>query len=243
MLGLIVVIPILVSLIVLLAGGGDDTSSWVMMSLESYFLFMLITVFTVVVASDSVAGEFSQGTIKLLLIRPWSRSTILLSKYIATILFGIGFTIVAFIVTLLVNMALFNSTSTTELSDGLLSGISDWNYIIQVYLLKFVTLILIVTFGFMMSSAFRSSGLAIGLSLALLFAGNLITGLFALANKAWVKYVLFMHLDLSPYIGGGSGPIPNHPTTLGFSLSVLAVYFVIFNLVSWTVFRKRDVAA
>ncbi|QMV43217.1 ABC transporter permease subunit [Cohnella cholangitidis] len=244
MLGLIVLIPILISIIVLLAGGGDDTSSWSMMLLESIFVFMLITIFTVVVASDSVAGEFSQGTIKLLLIRPWSRSSILLSKYIATILFAIGFTIVAFVVMLLVNIACFGySSGSQELSDGMLTGISDWNFILQVYLFRFITLILIVTFGFMMSSAFRSSGLAIGLSIAFLLAGNIITGLFAMADKPWVKYVLFMHLDLSSYINGGSGPIPNHPTTLGFSLAVLAVYFVIFNAISWTVFTKRDVAA
>jgi ABC-2 type transport system permease protein len=67
--------------------------------------------------------------------------------------------------------------------------------------------------------------------------------LFAMADKPWVKYVLFMHLNLTSYIGGGKGPIPNHPTTLGFSLAVLAGYFILFNLISWTVFKKRDIAA
>ncbi|MBO9597239.1 MAG: ABC transporter permease subunit, partial [Cohnella sp.] len=33
-------------------------------------LVMLITLFTVIIAGDSLAGEFSTGTIKLLLIRP-----------------------------------------------------------------------------------------------------------------------------------------------------------------------------
>ncbi|MFD2875395.1 ABC transporter permease [Paenibacillus rhizoplanae] len=40
-------------------------------------------------AADSVAGEFTWGTIKLLLIRPWSRSKILLSKYISLVIFSL----------------------------------------------------------------------------------------------------------------------------------------------------------
>ncbi len=244
MLGFIVLLPPLISLLVLLAGGGDETSNWSMMMTESYVLFILITIFTVVIASETVAGEFTWGTIKLLLIRPWSRSAILLSKYLSTIMFAIAFAIAAFIVTLLVNMAVFGfSSNAQDLSIDLSPGISNWEYVLQFYLFQFISLIIIVTFGFMMSSAFRSSGLAIGLSIAFLFAGNIITGLFAMADKEWVKYVLFMHLDLTPYINGGEGPIPNHPTTLGFSLAVLAVYFIVFNLVSWTVFRKRDISA
>ena len=44
---------------------------------------------------DMVAGEFTWGTIKLLLIRPASRSKILLSKYLTTLLFAA--TLLAFI--------------------------------------------------------------------------------------------------------------------------------------------------
>ena len=238
MFGFVLLIPLFVSLAVYLAGG-NDLSGWSMMMTESYILYSLITVFAVVVAADSVAGEFTWGTIKLLLIRPWSRSTILLSKYVATLLFALFFTVSAFIVTLLFNMLIFG------LGDSALSstGLSNWEYALRFYLLQFITLIMIVTFGFTMSSAFRSGGLAIGLSIVFLFAGSMITNLFALANKAWVKYVLFVHLDLTGYVDGGSGPIYSHPMTLGFSLAVLAVYFVLFNAVSWTVFRKRDVAA
>jgi len=239
MLGFVVLIPPLLSLVFYLAAG-DEMSGWNMMMTESYILYSLITIFTVVVAADSVAGEFTWGTIKLLLIRPWSRSTILLSKYLSTLLFALFFTAVAFLVTFLSNLIIFGMDGDGNLAS---SGLSNWEFMLRFYLYQFITLIMIVTFGFTMSAAFRSGGLAIGLSIAFLFAGQIITGLFAMANKAWVKYVLFMHLDLTSYIDGGTGPIPNHPMTLGFALGVLAVYFVLFNAVSWTVFRKRDIAA
>lgn len=242
MFGFIVVIPIALSLIFYWAiGSRENASNWSVMMVASQFLLPFITIFTVVKAAESVAGEFTWGTIKLLLIRPWSRSSILLSKYIATILFALFFTAVGFVVSLLISIALFGYTgSASDLSPTFQS---PWTFVLAYYGLQFVSLIVVVTFGFMMSSAFRSNGLAIGLSIVLLLSGNLLTSLFALADKPWVKYVMFLHLDLTSYLNGGHGPVPNQDTTLGFSLAVLAVYVIIFNMISWTVFRKRDVAA
>ncbi|WP_123041936.1 ABC transporter permease [Cohnella candidum] len=242
MLGFVVIMPLAMSVLFYFAAGDQDlASNWWVMKTASQILFPLITIFTAVKASESVAGEFTWGTIKLLLIRPWSRSSILLSKYISTILFALFFTIIGFVVSLLASMALFGySNSATDLSQTMNS---PWTYMLEFYGLQFVSLIVIVTFGFMMSSAFRSSGLAIGLSIFLLLSGNLLAALFALADKAWVKYVMFLHLDLTSYLNGGTGPIPNQETTLGFSIAVLAVYVIIFNIVSWSVFVKRDVAA
>lgn len=237
MLAFIVFLPPLISVLIDLTGPGMELSNWEAMQTESLVLFILITIFTVVVAAEAVAGEFTWGTIKLLLIRPWSRSAILLSKYLSMLLFALFFTAIAFIVTLLVNIAVFGY------SDPAVYGGSPLAFMGKFYMLKFITLIVIVTFGFMLSSAFRSSGLAIGLSIFLLLSADLITSLFTALDKAWVKYVIFMHFDLTLYMDGGTGRVPSHPTTLGFSIAVLAAYFILFNIISWTIFRKRDVTA
>jgi ABC-2 type transport system permease protein len=242
MLGFVLLIPIIVSLSVMAANGTDALTNWSMMVNESQILFILITIFTVVVASETVAGEFTWGTIKLLLIRPWSRSSILLSKYLSTLLFCLVFISTAFVITLIVNISVFCYSGDTGILTSI-SGMTSWEYIMRYYLYQFISLIIIVTIGFMISSAFRSSGLAIGLSISFLFAGYIITGLFSMIDKKWVEYILFMHLDLTSYINNAEGPIQNHPMSLGFSLAVLAGYFILFNLVSWTVFRKRDITA
>ncbi len=244
MMGFIVLVPILLTVLFAIFSEGKQPNNWEMMTLETQILFQLITIFTVVKAAESVAGEFTMGTIKLLLIRPWSRSSILLSKFISVVLFALFFSLVSFAVTWLINVIVFGYSAHPA---GLippnspLSDASPWAYVLMAYLDQFIALVVIVTFGFMLSSAFRSSGLAIGLSIFLLLSGNLVSGLLAMADKPWVKFVLFPHLGLTSYLDGGS-PVPNYPTTYGFSLAVLAVYFLIFNLVSWTVFTKRDVA-
>lgn len=246
MLGITVVLPLLITVaIVLVSSDTSNVNNWETMMMESQFVFLLIMIFTVIKAADAVAGEFSRGTIKLLLIRPWSRGSILLSKFISILLFALLFTVIGFAVTWLANAAAFGYTAHPEgfiSTQSPLAGDSPWVYMLRYYLDEFITLLVIVSFGFMLSAAFRSSGLAIGLPMFLLFAGSMITGLLSLADKAWIKYTLFPHLGLSTYLSG-SMPIPEHPTTYAFSLGVLAVYFIIFNAISWATFIKRDVSA
>jgi ABC-2 type transport system permease protein len=247
MYGFIVLLPVFVSILfyAVSSNRGDPPSNWSAMWIETATMTYLVTIFTVVVSADSVAGEFASGTIKLLLIRPWSRSSILLSKYVSVLLLGLAMTAATFIVTLLVNLILFGYSASPGDLPVQANGRSPLETMLLVYLLQFISLIVVATFGFMMSSAFRSGALAIGLSIFLLLSGSLITGLLSLVDKPWVKFVLFPHLQLTSYLegSGASGPVPNHPTTLGFSLAVLAAYFILFNAVSWIVFRRRDVAA
>ncbi len=102
---------------------------------------------------------------------------------------------------------------------------------------------MVVTLSFLVSTVFRSGSFAIGLSIFLLFGGQLLTGILSLMNYPWVKYVIFMNLRLSDYLNGGNMfARAEQEMTLGFSLSVLAVYYVIFIAITWYIFKKRDVA-
>ena len=206
-------------------------------------LVMLITLFTVIIAGDSLAGEFSTGTIKLLLIRPASRLKILLSKYLSMIMFGLLLLVILFVVSLIVNGILYQFDSTglpylTVDSHGVVKEHNMFGHLWQTYLLNGVSTIMFVTLAFMISSAFRSSAMAIGFSIFLLFAGMLMLEIFH--PYAWSKYLLFANLDLSQYLDGQPY---QEGMTIGFSIAVLAVYYIVFNLVSWLAFTKRDVAA
>ena len=220
----------------------DPPSNWLFMFIASNILVSLIDIFTVVKAADAVAGEFSQGTIKLLLIRPWSRSAILLSKFLALLLFGLAITAAAFAVTLAVGTVFFGYTASPEDMFSEMGRENPWSYMLLWYLYQFISIVAIASLAFMMSAAFRSGGLTIGLSIFILLAGSLITNLLSLLDKPIVKYTLFPHLQLTSYLDGGTGPLPQYPMTLGFSLAVLGVHFLVFVAVAWLVFSRRDVA-
>lgn len=206
-------------------------------------LIVLITLFTVIIAGDSLAGEFSTGTIKLLLIRPATRLKILIAKYASMIMFGLLLLIILFVMSLLVNGILYQFDSTdlpylTVDSKGTVTEHNMFGHLWQTYLLNGVSTIMFVTLAFMISSAFRSSAMAIGFSIFLLFAGVLM--LEILHPYEWSKYLLFANIDLSQYLDGQPY---QEGMTLGFSIAVLAGYYIVFNLVAWLAFTKRDVAA
>lgn len=206
-------------------------------------LIVLITLFTVIVAGDSLAGEFSTGTIKLLLIRPASRLKVLLSKYLSMLMFGIVLLVILFIESILVNGLCYRfDLVNLPLLDVAAGGqVVEKNMVAnlwQTYLLNGVSTIIFVTMAFMISSAFRSSTMAIGFSIFALFAGAIFTEL--LQRYAWSKYLLFANIDLAQHL---TGRPYQEGMTLTFSIAVLAVYFLIFNLIAWQVFTRRDVAA
>jgi ABC-2 type transport system permease protein len=206
-------------------------------------LVLLITLFTIIAAGDSMAGEFSTGTIKMLLIRPVSRLKILISKYIAMLLFGILLLLLLFAASVLVNGLFYGFESldlplvTTE-TDGAIVEKNMVAHLWQTYLLEGVSTIMFVTMAFMISAAFRSSAMAIGFSIFAVFAGALL--LQAVQRYKWSEYLLFANIDLSSYLEGQ--PF-REGMTMGFSITVLVVYFIVFNIVSWLVFTRRDVAA
>jgi ABC-2 type transport system permease protein len=206
-------------------------------------LVIVITMFTVIIAGDSLAGEFTSGTIKMLLIRPVSRLKILVSKYVSMILFGFLLVIILFVSSVLLNGLLYQF----EHMNMPLLVIDDGGHVVEknmvtnlwkTYLLNGVSTIMFVTMAFMISAAFRSSAMAIGFSIFAFFAGMM--SLELVQRYEWSKYVLFANIDLTQHLDGR--PFQEGMTLL-FSITVLAVYFVIFNLVAWLVFTQRDVAA
>ncbi|MHA6532814.1 ABC transporter permease [Paenibacillus sp. BAC0078] len=218
---------------------GDTSTAelWSSFQMTVSIAFFLNTIFTVVIASDSVAGEFSWGTIKLLLIRPWSRSKILLSKYISLLLFSLLSTAVL-IVFGYVSALIFSTTPGTDAS--MVSSWSPAKYTFLSILCSYIELFLTAAIAFMVSSVFRASGLAIGLSLFIMFAKDIFVAIFSPERYEWAKYLIFPHMNLGGYLLTDKGP---GGVSLGFAVAVLAVYYLLFMLVSWFVFRKRDVAA
>lgn len=246
MLGIIVLLPILLGVLLYYGSNeGENLTAFGAMELSMIIVNFLVTIFAVVIAAESVAGEFSWGTIKLLLIRPWSRSNILLSKLIAVILFSALIALISLLLCYGINLAFFGVTNPADsifAEQDAGAGVL-FSELGQLACLQYVSTLIIASLAFLMSAALRSNGLAIGLSISIVFTAQLWTGLFLMIDQPWIKYVLFLHLDLTQYVNGGTGPISGEPLTLGFALSVLAAYFIVFNLISWIVFRKRDITA
>jgi ABC-2 type transport system permease protein len=206
-------------------------------------MMIVITIFTIIIAGDSLAGEFSSGTIKLLLIRPASRVKILVSKYISFLLFGILLLLTLFVISIIINGILYGLRDMdlpliVMNSDGQIVEKNMFINLWKMYMYNGISTVMYVTMAFMISTAFRSSAMAIGFSIGALFAGNIV--LEALQRFDWSRYLLFANTDLTQYL---TGRPYQEGMTVEFSIGVLVVYFLFFNLISWLIFTRRDVAA
>lgn len=217
-----------------------DSSLVSFMSFTSGML-TLVTLFTVITAASIVSSEFSTGTIKMLLTRPMSRAKVLTSKLLTTFLFGLLLYVVNVVVSALVGLVLFGMGTGVELEivneQVVEKGV--WGDLAYHYLLSGGDFVMSTLFAFLIGSVFRSSSLAIGLTMFLSFTGGMIV--MFLSRYDIVKYIWLTHSDLTQYEHGGGSIIAD--VTMPFSLTVLAIYAVVFLVISYSTFMKRDVTA
>lgn len=199
--------------------------------------------FTIIIAAGIVASEFNWGTIKLLLIRPINRGKILVAKYLTVLIFAFIVIGICFGYSTLLGFVLFGGPETANpylnFKEGTVTEQSMFVHLLVSYGLNSIGMIMLATMAFMISAVFRSNSLAIGISLFLMFTGGQLTSLLAMKYE-WAKYILFANTDLTQYFEG-------YPMvegmTLPFSIMMLILYFVIFQVLAHVVFKKRDVAA
>ena len=208
--------------------------------LETFGTMSLVTLLTIIVGSGIVSSEFTQGTIKMLLSRPVKRWKILTSKYITVLLYSLLATAILFIVTYITATLLFPKAEgstisfyATEISLSAVLGKS-----LYMLFLGWINTVVVVTLAFMIGTIFRSTSLAIGISIFLYFTGNAIV-LF-LIKYDFAKYILFANSNLTQYV---TGYTMIEGLTMTFSSIVIIVYMLIFLALSYFTFIKRDVTA
>ncbi|HLU23176.1 ABC transporter permease [Lederbergia graminis] len=222
-----------------------ETSSnvWTFIS-DSGSMIGTVGLIVIIIAAGIVANEFSWGTVKILLVKPYKRWKILLAKYMTVILFLLLMLGVLFVSSSIVGAILFGtggdgSNIHLAYNNGVVEEQSLLFYLIKTYLLNSLSVFLLATMAFMLSAVFRVSGLAIGVSIFLLLMGGTVTNLLA-SKFEWAKYSLFANTNLMQYFDG----IPMiEGMTLSFSITMIFIYFAIFHLLAFLFFTKRDVAA
>ncbi|WP_082235651.1 ABC transporter permease [Halobacillus massiliensis] len=200
----------------------------------------LISLFTIVIAASIIANEFRWGTIKLLLIRPISRTKILGAKYVSVLLNALSMLFFLYIMAFIAGGLLFGFSGAGEphiyMKAGEVQETPLFQHTVIEYLLSSVNLVMMATFAFMISAIFRSSALAIGIAIFLMMSGNAIVGFFA--GKDWAKYILFANTNLNQFF---TGTPMLEGLTLEFSITMLIAYFIVFMGLAWLFFTKRDV--
>ncbi|WP_078378777.1 ABC transporter permease [Sutcliffiella halmapala] len=220
-------------------------SNWHFMNSMVIGIGVLVTLFSVIICSGNVAAEFSDGTIKQLLIRPHKRWAILLSKYIALVLYSLLLCLVLIVSGYLVGLILFGSGDfNAKIYEMGLTGQKEAVVGTQFFLkmlYSLPSLLIAMTIAFMLSTLFKSQALAVGIGIFVLFISSTLGGiiLFLAEKYTWAKFLIFPHMDLGIY---ALQDTILQDITLPISLAILAVYYVIFMTVTFVFFQKRDIS-
>ena len=203
-------------------------------------LMIVVTLFTIIIAAGIVSSEFSTGTIKMLLTRPITRAKILTSKLLTVFIFGLLLYAITIALSYLTGLIMFDNAQSVSLviQDGKVVEQTMSSDIFNTAIYSFGDFIMSILFAFMIGSVFRSSSLAIGLTMGISFLSGLLV--VFLSRYEFVKYVWITHSDLTQHL---TGDFIVDGITLPLSLTVLAVYALLFLFISYFVFMKRDITA
>ena len=201
--------------------------------LENFFTEygIFVIAILVMIAGTIVSEEFNKGTIKLLLVKPYSRTKILLSKFITSMLMIIFVVLIMGIMQLFVGGVIFGFDSLSEpvveynFNTNSLQEINVLVYFLIQFLAQLPMFILLATLAFALGTIFANSALAITISLLGYIAANIINQLAMSYNIKFLEYFVTMNWDLSQYLFGN---LPNmEGMTMSFSIITCIVYFLI----------------
>ena len=226
----------------------------------SYFALRLcaffITIYIVVLAAGTIAGEQSSGTLKLLAIRPFGRNKLLSAKIYATLAIGAILMFVTSIASLVVGgitygfsslpiLAVFNATYTFAIHPVLLYFISMITMLLEVIFYAMISIFI--------STVFKSNVAAVAISILIFFV-SLVINIIAV-NIPWLGLIPFVNVNLFKYFG--SAFVSNYngtnllqtiltPTvfagsTFWSSIIIFVITFAAITIGTHVVFKKRDI--
>ena len=144
------------------------------------------------------------------------------------------------ILTTVLGFILFGTATGVDLTiiDGVVQQTNTMQDILLTYVYSLGDFTMSILFAFFIGTVFSSPSIAIALSMLFLMMGPMI--IMLLQKYIPVEYIWLTHTDLTQHL---RKEFFIEETTLLMSLTVLFVYAMIFLVVSFMTFIKRDVKA
>jgi ABC-2 type transport system permease protein len=207
---------------------------------------VFVALFAVLIGGWIIAREFSAGTIRLLMIRPKTRTKIIMSKFLAV---------------LVVVLAVYAAGSLLNIvSNGIVNGFADFGFpnftatgqvgFLAYYLPKFLVCIITILIGystaFMLSTVTKNMAVAVIVP-AVVFIGSYI-GMSALAYRSavnWIAYTPIPYIQFSSFFTQWSpvnSMIANGvPISLTYGIIMMLAFSALFTFIAVWVFNKSDI--
>ncbi len=228
---------------------GQTTNAFDFVVYAMQILTMVIAIFAIFVASSTIASEQNTGTMKMLAIRPYSRTKIITAKLISVINFVIIALIVSFVSTFIVGYVAYgiNQTATLVVFNSSNVFVLNSFVVLAIYFLTlFLKLAFFAVISLLFSMLFKSNTVAIILSV--LIYGFSLIGNALLIHQAWFATLPIAHLDVFRFFGSGGNASGffgfSYPLNSNFYVSLVYLTATMFlsYLISTKIFKTRNIA-
>ena len=214
--------------------------------MKNFFIeyFFLILVFTIMIAGASFSEEFSKGTIKNLLTIPYTRGKIYFAKFLTVLSVIPLITIITLLMELIVGGITFGFSSLSipivdyNFKINALEVMNVWQYFGLNFIYLLPEIVLLVTFAFALSIVICNTGASIVITMCGYLGSDIINLLVNKESFKFLKYFVTPNWNLTHLIFGGTSPFDVSTT---HSLIVCLVYFVLMIIISYIVFKKKNV--
>ena len=215
--------------------------------LENFYsqfgIFLIVVV--VMIAGTIVSEEFNKGTIKLLLVKPYTRNKILMAKAMTTFIMIIFVIVVTLVMQILIGGIIFGFGSLSEpvvaynFNTNTMEEMNIFANLGVQTLTQLPMIILLATLAFAISTLFTNSTLAITISLLGFMSASIINQLAIGYDLQFMKYFVTMNWDLSIYANGALPYMEG--MNIIMSVIICVVYFLIMMIPTFIVFKKRNI--
>lgn len=207
---------------------------------EVYILFAVI-MFT----SQIVSYEYSKGTIKQLLLTPYSRNKILLSKLITCIIMSIFTIVLTIIFQLIIGGITFGLSNLRipvivyNFTKNKIITYNIFHYLLILILSKLPLIIILILIVLLISIITASNSLSMVSGIIIYISSSIISSIARYSNLKILNLLIFSHWDFSIYL---FGMIPeNYNINLNMSIMLSIVYVITFIVPLFVIFNRKDI--
>lgn len=217
------------------------------------FVSILVVLFIAIVGTFNLSSEYSNKTINPLLLLPYKIYKILISKYLATLIYGLISFALIIILGILSGLIVYGFDATGGVivlygSSGPYT-LSMFSYSMIVVALQLVNIIFYTILSFLIAVLLKSVSVA---TIVTVLTLKIISPLnaFAASYYDFLKYLPFVNLDFRKFLEFGSTmpsiefnfeSVVYSGITPLISVILLLIYIVIFISITFYCFCKKDI--
>ncbi|MBQ3214075.1 MAG: ABC transporter permease subunit [Clostridia bacterium] len=237
-----------------ISGSQENAFDYMYFTLEIASFFIIA--FTVILGAGMIAKEYSEGTIKLLAIRPYKRNKIIMAKILATMFLAFIFVLVCTIVSLITGCILYGISFPTMIvtfNASITFTLPIWVIFLIYLACLMIKIWIFALLAISISTIFKSYIAAVCISSGIYILNIILT--FVSKGANWLKYNIFANLDLFKYFGGSftTSYTANQnltnlflspvfaDTSIWVTIITIGVLAIILNLILFNIFKHRDI--